>query len=188
VSLELTSDLHVLVISGPNTGGKTVALKTVGLLALMALAGLPVPATEAEFPFFDRVLADIGDSQSIQESLSTFSAHLVNIASMMASATAASLILLDELGSATDPEEAGALAVAVVDRFRSIGGFTLASTHHMALKAYAAAAGGVLSANMGFDEQTLAPTYLLEVRGPGNSAGLSPPQPPRLSPYISPPP
>jgi DNA mismatch repair protein MutS2 len=173
VSLELGGDSHVLVISGPNTGGKTVALKTAGLLAMMALAGLPVPAAEAEFPWFDRILADIGDSQSIQESLSTFSAHLVNIASMMAAATPDSLILLDELGSATDPEEAGALAVAVVERFRAIGGFTLASTHHMALKAYAAATFGILSANMGFDEETLAPTYLLEVGRPGSSSGIA---------------
>ena len=173
VSLELESEARVLVISGPNTGGKTVALKTAGLLAMMALAGLPVPATEAELPLFDRILADIGDSQSIQESLSTFSAHLVNIAAMMAATTPDSLILLDELGSATDPEEAGALAVAVVDRFRSTGAFTLASTHHMALKSYAANTPGVLSANMGFDEETLAPTYHLEIGRPGKSSGIA---------------
>ncbi|MBI4480761.1 MAG: endonuclease MutS2 [Acidobacteria bacterium] len=173
VSLELESAARVLVISGPNTGGKTVALKTAGLLAMMALAGLPVPATEAELPLFDRILADIGDSQSIQESLSTFSAHLVNIAAMMAATTPDSLILLDELGSATDPEEAGALAVAVVDRFRSTGAFTLASTHHMALKSYAANTPGVLSANMGFDEETLAPTYHLEIGRPGKSSGIA---------------
>ena len=173
VSLELESEARVLVISGPNTGGKTVALKTAGLLAMMALAGLPVPATEAELPLFDRILADIGDSQSIQESLSTFSAHLVNIAAMMAATTPDSLILLDELGSATDPEEAGALAVAVVDRFRSTGAFTLASTHHMALKSYAANTPSVLSANMGFDEETLAPTYHLEIGRPGKSSGIA---------------
>jgi DNA mismatch repair protein MutS2 len=172
-SLTLEEQDRVLVISGPNTGGKTVALKTVGLLALMAQAGLPVPAADAEFPFFDRVLADIGDYQSIQESLSTFSAHLVNIASMLESATSDSLILLDELGSATDPEEAGALGVAIVDRFRSAGAFTIASTHHLALKAYAMNTGGVRSANMGFDEQTLAPTYRLEVGWPGKSSGLA---------------
>ena len=183
-SLALEDDARVLVISGPNTGGKTVALKTCGLLALMAQAGLPVPAAEAEFPFFDRVLADIGDYQSIQESLSTFSAHLVNIASMMEAAAcpagagrtsgagARSLILLDELGSATDPEEAGALGVAIVDRFRSAGAFTITSTHHLALKAYAMNTGGVRSANMGFDEQTLAPTYRLEIGWPGKSSGL----------------
>lgn len=172
-SLTLEDQNRVLVISGPNTGGKTVALKTVGLLALMAKAGLPVPAAEAEFPFFDRILADIGDYQSIQESLSTFSSHLVNIASMMESATPDSLILLDELGSATDPEEAGALGTAIVDRFRSAGAFTIASTHHLALKAYAMNTLGVRSANMGFDEQTLAPTYRLEVGRPGKSSGLA---------------
>lgn len=173
VSVEFPNQARVLVISGPNTGGKTVALKTVGLLAMMALAGLPVPAEAAEFPLFDRILADIGDSQSIQESLSTFSAHLVNIAAMMAAATPASLILLDELGSATDPEEAGALAVAVVERFRSLGAFTLASTHHMVLKAYAANTPGALSANVGFDEETLAPTYHLEIGRPGKSSGIA---------------
>ena len=172
LSLELEREDRVLVISGPNTGGKTVALKTVGLLALMAMAGLPVPATEAEFPLFDRILADIGDYQSIQESLSTFSAHLLNIASMMASATRDSLILLDELGSATDPEEAGALGVAVVDKFRSAGAFTIASTHHLLVKAYATNTPGVRSASMGFDEQTLQPTYRLEIGVPGKSSGL----------------
>lgn len=172
-SLTLEDDARVLVISGPNTGGKTVALKTCGLLALAAQAGLPVPATAAEFPFFDRVLADIGDYQSIQESLSTFSAHLVNIASLMEAATPRTLILLDELGSATDPEEAGALGVAIVDRFRSAGAFTITSTHHLALKAYAMNTAGVLSANMGFNEQTLAPTYRLEVGWPGKSSGLA---------------
>ncbi|OFW44828.1 MAG: hypothetical protein A3J28_09305 [Acidobacteria bacterium RIFCSPLOWO2_12_FULL_60_22] len=173
LSLALQDQNRVLVISGPNTGGKTVALKTVGLLALMAKAGLPVPASEAEFPFLGRILADVGDYQSIQESLSTFSAHLVNIASMMESASPDSLILLDELGSATDPEEAGALGVAIVDRFRSSGAFTIASTHHLALKAYAMNTPGVLSANMGFDEQTLGPTYRLEIGWPGKSSGLA---------------
>lgn len=173
LSLALEGDSRVLVISGPNTGGKTVALKTVGLLALMAQAGLPVPAADAELPLFDRVLVDIGDYQSIQESLSTFSSHLLNIASLMESATAASLVLLDELGSATDPEEAGALGVAIVDRFRSAGSFTLASTHHMALKAYAMTTPGVLSGNVGFDEQTLEPTYRFEVGRPGKSSGLA---------------
>ena len=181
-SLTLEDEARVLVISGPNTGGKTVALKTCGLLALMAQAGLPVPAAEAEFPFFDRVLADIGDYQSIQESLSTFSAHLVNISAMIEAAScpagagrtaSRSLILLDELGSATDPEEAGALGVAIVDRFRSAGAFTITSTHHLALKAYAMNTAGVRSANMGFNEQTLAPTYRLEVGWPGKSSGLA---------------
>ena len=173
LSLTLEDDRRVLVISGPNTGGKTVALKTVGLLALMAQAGLPVPAAAAELPLFDRVLADIGDYQSIQESLSTFSSHLLNIASLLASATHSSLVLLDELGSATDPEEAGALGVAIVDRFRSAGAFALTSTHHMALKAYAMTTPGVLTGNVGFDEQTLEPTYRFELGRPGKSSGLA---------------
>jgi len=173
LTLVLDDGNRVLVISGPNTGGKTVALKTLGLLALMAVSGLPVPAEEAEFPLFDRILADIGDYQSIQESLSTFSAHLVNISSMMELADRDSLILLDELGSATDPEEAGALGVAVVDRFRSAGAFTVASTHHMQVKAYATNTPGVLSAHMGFDEQTLEPTFRLEMGSPGKSSGLA---------------
>ncbi len=172
LSLALEGENRVLVVSGPNTGGKTVALKTVGLLALMAMSGLPVPAAEAEFPLFDQILADIGDYQSIQESLSTFSAHLMNISSMMELAGSDTLILLDELGSATDPEEAGALGVAVVDRFRSSGAFTIASTHHMLVKAYATNTPGVLSAHMGFDEQTLEPTYQLEIGSPGKSSGL----------------
>jgi DNA mismatch repair protein MutS2 len=171
-SLHMDAQHRVLVISGPNTGGKTVALKTVGLLALMAQAGLPVPAGEAEFPWFDQVLADIGDAQSIQDSLSTFSAHVAALRSMIAGATAGSLVLLDELGAATDPQEGGALGVAVVDHFRQAGAFTLVSTHLPALKSYAAHTAGVLSASVGFDEETLAPTYQLSVGLPGQSAGL----------------
>ncbi len=173
VSLAMEGEDRVLVISGPNTGGKTVALKTAGLLALMALAGLPVPAAEAEFPVFDRILADIGDYQSIQESLSTFSAHLLNISSMIGAASRNSLVLLDEVGSATDPEEAGALGVAVVDSFRSAGAFAIVSTHHLALKAYATNTAGVKNASMGFDEETLQPTYRLEMGWPGKSSGLA---------------
>ena len=122
----LDDEQRTLLISGPNTGGKTVALKTAGLLALMAHAGLPVPAAEAEFPLFDQVLADIGDHQSIQESLSSFSAHIVAMRSMLERATADSLVLMDELGRATDPEEGGALGVAVLEAFRDRGAFTLA--------------------------------------------------------------
>ena len=173
VSLAMKGEERVLVISGPNTGGKTVALKTVGLLALMAQAGLPVPAAEAEFPLFDRILADIGDYQSIQESLSTFSAHLLNISSMIGSVSRDSLVLLDEVGSATDPEEAGALGVAVVDSFRSAGAFAIVSTHHLSLKAYATNTAGVKNASMGFDEETLQPTYRLEMGWPGKSSGLA---------------
>ncbi len=171
-SVTLDRERSVLIISGPNTGGKTVALKTVGLLALMAQAGLPVPAEEAEFPWFSQVLADIGDYQSIQESLSTFSAHVTALREMIAQADAGSLALIDELGTATDPQEGGALAVAVVDHFRRAGAFTMVSTHLPALKVYGTNTPGVINASLGFDEETLTPTYQLEVGLPGKSAGL----------------
>ena len=172
VSLELTRERRTLLISGPNTGGKTVTLKTVGLLSLMAQSGLPVPAAEAEFPLFDQVLADIGDYQSIQENLSTFSAHVSNIREMALDVTPDSLVLLDELGAATDPEEGGALGVAIVEHFRSAGAFTLVSTHLMALKIYGASTGGVENGSMGFNESTFEPTYQLRLGLPGKSAGL----------------
>ena len=172
VSLSLDESTRTLLISGPNTGGKTVALKTVGLLALMTQAGLPVPATEAEFPLFDEVLADIGDHQSIQESLSSFSAHMVMLRTMLERATPDSLVLVDELGRATDPEEGGALGVAVLETFRRHGAFTLASTHLMAMKVYGASTAGVRNGSMGFDEETLEPTYVLRLGAPGKSAGL----------------
>jgi len=172
ISLEMGAGTKILLISGPNTGGKTVTLKTVGLLTLMAQSGLPVPAAEAEFPIFGQVLADIGDNQSIQESLSTFSAHISHIREMALDVTPDSLVLLDELGAATDPEEGGALGVAIVDHFRAAGAHTLASTHLLALKIYGANTGGVLNASMGFDEQTLEPTYVLRTGMPGKSAGL----------------
>jgi DNA mismatch repair protein MutS2 len=172
ISLQLDERCRTLLISGPNTGGKTVSLKTVGLLALMAHAGLPVPCAEAEFPLFSQVLADIGDNQSIQESLSTFSAHIRRIREMALDVTPDSLVLIDELGAATDPEEGGALGVAIVDHFRAAGAFTLASTHLMALKIYGANTPGVLNGSMGFDEQTLEPTYQLHLGAPGKSAGL----------------
>src|SRR5689334_11022759 len=172
ISLELSTDRRTLLISGPNTGGKTVTLKTVGLLSLMAQSALPVPATEAEFPLFEQVLADIGDYQSIQENLSTFSAHVSNIREMALDVTPASLVLLDELGSATDPEEGGALGVAIVEHFRAAGAFTLISTHLMALKIYGASTEGVVNGSMGFDEETFEPTYRLRLGLPGKSAGL----------------
>ena len=172
ITFDLDHKQRTLLISGPNTGGKTVTLKTAGLLALMAHAGLPVPATEAEFPLFDEVLADIGDHQSIQESLSTFSAHIVSIRSMLESATPDSLVLIDELGRATDPEEGGALGVAVLDAFRARGAFTVASTHLLALKLYGASTAGVRNGSMGFDDATLEPTYVLRLGAPGKSAGL----------------
>lgn len=172
VSLDLDSSTRTLLISGPNTGGKTVAMKTIGLLALMAQSGLPVPAEEAVLPLFDDVLADIGDNQSIEQSLSTFSAHVDRIRQMVEAATSGALVLLDELGRATDPEEGGALGVAILEEFRGHGAFTLASTHLLALKVYGANTGGVLNASMGFNEETLEPNYLLRLGAPGKSAGL----------------
>jgi DNA mismatch repair protein MutS2 len=172
ITLELTRQQRTLLISGPNTGGKSVTLKTVGLLSLMAQSALPVPALEAEFPLFEQVLADIGDYQSIQENLSTFSAHVSNIREMALDVTPDSLVLLDELGAATDPEEGGALGVAIVEHFRAAGAFTLVSTHLMALKIYGANTEGVVNGSMGFDEETFEPTYLLRLGLPGKSAGL----------------
>ena len=172
ISLSLNDAERTLLVSGPNTGGKTVSMKTTGLLALMALAGLPVPAAEAEFPLFEQVLADIGDQQSIAESLSSFSSHIAHVRDMLLDVTPQSLVLLDELGRATDPEEGGALGVAILDMFRSNGAFTLASTHLLALKIYGATTEGVVNASMGFDEATLEPTYVLRLGAPGKSAGL----------------
>lgn len=173
LTAEMDSAHRQLIISGPNTGGKTVALKTVGLLALMAQAGIPVPATTARLPVFDAVLADIGDYQSIEQNLSTFSAHVTNIDFISRTATEHSLVLLDELGSATDPEEGAALAVAIAEHFRRAGALTVVSTHHTALKVYAANSEGVLNAAVGFDEKTLQPTYELQVGVPGASAGIN---------------
>ena len=173
ISVELEGKRRQLIITGPNTGGKTVTLKTVGLLALMAQSGLPVPADRADLPVFDAVLADIGDYQSIEQNLSTFSAHVTNIDFISRTATSQSLVLLDELGSATDPEEGAALAVAIAGHFGSIGCMTVISTHHTSLKVYGANTAGVLNASVGFDEATLQPTYELKVGVPGASAGIN---------------
>ncbi len=173
LTLEMDAAERQLVISGPNTGGKTVSLKTVGLLVLMAQAGIPVPAARADLPVCDAVLADIGDSQSIEQNLSTFSAHVTNIDFISHTATAHSLVLLDELGSATDPEEGAALAVAIADHFRRAGALSIISTHHTALKIYATNSAGVVNAAVGFDEKTLGPTYELKVGVPGASAGIN---------------
>ncbi len=172
MTLELTGSRQ-LVISGPNTGGKTVALKTAGLLVLMAQSGIPLPAAQAELPRFDAVLADIGDYQSIEQNLSTFSAHVTRIDFISRTASPHSLVLLDELGSATDPQEGAALAVAIADHFRRLGALSIVSTHHTALKVYAAGAEGVLNAAVGFDEATLSPTYELKLGVPGASAGVN---------------
>jgi DNA mismatch repair protein MutS2 len=172
-SLSLTSDARQLIISGPNTGGKTVALKTAGLLAIMAQSGVQIPAEAAVLPVFDAMLADIGDAQSIEQNLSTFSAHIVNLNRIAALADASSLVLLDELGSATDPEEGAALAVAIAEHFLRSRAWSIISTHHTSLKVYAANTPGVVNAAVGFDEQTLAPTYELRQGVPGASAGIN---------------
>lgn len=172
LSFRLDSGSRTLLISGPNTGGKTVALKCAGLLALMAHSGVPVPAARAVFPWFDDVLADIGDNQSLEQSLSSFSAHVERLKEMIELATSGSLVLLDELGRATDPDEGGALGVAVIEDFHRRGAFTLASTHLAALKVFGATASGVVNAAMGFNERTLEPTYVLATGAPGKSAGL----------------
>jgi len=172
-SFTMDRENRTLLITGPNTGGKTVTMKTAGLLTLMAQSAIPVPCEDAEFPVFDQVLADIGDNQSIAESLSSFSSHVKHVGQMIRSATRDSLVLLDELGRATDPEEGGALGVAVLERFREIGAFTLGSTHLLSLKVWGATHAGVVQASMGFNEQELTPTFQLLTGAPGRSAGLS---------------
>src|SRR5207248_2346926 len=184
ITIELEGDQRELIITGPNTGGKTVGLKSVGLLALMAQAGIPVPATRMEMPIFDSVLADIGDYQSIEQNLSTFSAHVTNIDFISRTATAKSLVLLDELGSATDPEEGAALAVAIAEHFLRTGCFTIISTHHTSLKVFGANSAGVVNASVGFDEATLQPTYELKLGVPGASAGINIAQRLGLNPAI----
>ena len=173
LTIVLPPDARQLIISGPNTGGKTVSLKTLGLLALMAQAGVPVPAEEAKLPLFTSVYADIGDAQSIERNLSSFSAHVVNLDRISREATASSLVLLDELGSATDPEEGAALAVAIASHFLAINAWCCVTTHLTSLKVYAANHAGVLNAAVGFDQQTLTPTYELRLGVPGASAGLN---------------
>src|SRR6202040_3656816 len=173
VRVEPEGERRQLVITGPNTGGKTVTLKTLGLLALMAQSGIPVPADRAHMPVFDAILADIGDYQSIEQNLSTFSAHVTNIDFISRTATANSLVLLDELGSATDPEEGAALAVAIAEHFRRLGCITIISTHHTSLKVYGANTAGVINASVGFNEATLQPTYELKIGVPGASAGIN---------------
>jgi DNA mismatch repair protein MutS2 len=172
LTLELTASERQLIISGPNTGGKTVTLKTTALLAMMAQAGLPIPATAASFPVFTAFLADIGDAQSIEAELSTFSAHITNLDRLSRLAGDKSLVLLDELGSSTDPEEGSALAVAIASHFLTAKAWTLISTHHTSLKVYAANTPGVLNAAAGVDEVTLVPNYQLRLGVPGASAGI----------------
>jgi DNA mismatch repair protein MutS2 len=172
ISLEMDEGHQTIVISGPNAGGKTVVVKTVGLIALMAQCGLHVPAARAVLPVFAQVLADIGDQQSIAANLSTFTAHMRNIAEMAKSVLLPALILLDEVGTGTDPDEGAALGVAIVDFFHHAGATTVATTHYNPLKTWASQAEGVLNASVEFDEVTLRPTYRLIVGVAGASAGL----------------
>jgi len=172
ISLELDSRCQVLVISGPNAGGKTVVLKTVGLVALAAQMGLHVPAREARLPVYDQILADIGDQQSIAANLSTFTAHMRNISEMSRAVRPPALLLVDEVGTGTDPDEGSALAVAIVDHFRRTGATTIVTTHYNGLKIWASQAEGVRNASVEFDERTLRPTYRLLMGVAGASAGL----------------
>ncbi len=173
VSFVLNDEHDSMVISGANAGGKTVVLKTAGLLSLMALSGVSVPAREARVPFYASVLADIGDHQSLAANLSTFTSHVANISRMIELCEPPALVLLDEVGTGTDPEEGSALGVAVVDHFRkTCSAHVMATTHYSGLKMYAANEEGVLNASVEFDEKTLRPTYRLIVGVAGSSSGL----------------
>jgi DNA mismatch repair protein MutS2 len=173
VSVDLDREHGVMLITGPNAGGKTVTLKTVGLLAMMAQAGLHVPAEEAHFPRFDGVYADIGDQQSIQQSMSTFSSHIVNLKGIMAQATVHSLVLVDELGTSTDPEEGSALASAVLRYFQKIGSFVVGTTHHRGVARFVQDQPGMVNASVDLDPTSLEPTYHLTLGLPGRSYALT---------------
>ena len=173
VSVDLDREQGVMLITGPNAGGKTVTLKTVGLLAIMAQAGLHVPAEEAHFPRFDGVYADIGDQQSIQQSMSTFSSHIANLKGIMSRATAHSLVLVDELGTSTDPEEGSALASAVLRYFQKIGSFVVGTTHHRGVSRFVQDQPGMVNASVDLDPTTLEPTYHVTLGLPGRSYALT---------------
>lgn len=172
VSIEMDADHRIMVVSGPNAGGKTVVLKTVGLLCLMAQSGLHVPAIDADLPIFNQMLADIGDHQSIAANLSTFTAHIQNIRQISDELDPPAMILLDEVGTGTDPEEGSALGVAMVDYFRERGAHVIVTTHYSGLKMYATNTPGVINASVEFDERTLKPTYHLLTGVAGASSGI----------------
>ncbi len=173
VDIHMRPPTRVLIITGPNTGGKTVALKTAGLFVAMAQAGLHVPAAPgSKLPVFKSLFADIGDEQSISASLSTFSAHIANIVAMNRNLALPSLVLLDEVGAGTDPVEGGALGIAVIDHFRTRGSHLVATTHYDSLKSYASTTDGVESAAFGFNPETFAPTYSLQYGSPGRSLAI----------------
>jgi len=173
VSIDLSRSQGVMLITGPNAGGKTVTLKTVGLLAMMAQSGLHVPAEEAHFPRFDGIYADIGDQQSISQSLSTFSSHITNLKNIMSRATVQSLVLVDELGTSTDPEEGSALASAVLRYFQKIGAFVVGTTHHRGVARFVQDQPGMVNASVDLDPTTLEPTYHVTLGLPGRSYALT---------------
>ena len=170
LDMTLGDDFHTLVITGPNAGGKTVSMKTVGLFSLMLGYGLPLPvAPHSSFPLFDQIMADIGDEQSIEEDLSTFSSHVSNLRHMLTEAGENTLVLIDEAGTGTDPDEGGALAQAVLEQLTAAGARTIATTHHGTLKVYAHETEGVENGSMEFDQETLRPTYRYQEGVPGSS-------------------
>lgn len=162
----------MLLISGSNTGGKTVTLKTAGLLSFMALCGLPIPCLEAHIPLFDQIYVDLGDEQSIEQSLSTFSSHMMKIKDILEQSTSKSLIILDEIGSGTDPQEGESLAEAILMEFLNIGAMVLTSTHFGKLKTFAKEHPQILLASVSFDVDNMKPTYHLKMDSAGQSYAI----------------